>query len=59
MIEARGLLLLDQVFEDADVFGLQNLDREDLTPLPIDSENETVEGEKLRGIGSCDRLVHF
>ena len=29
MIEARGLFLLDQVFEDADVFGLQNLDRED------------------------------
>ena len=59
MIEARGLFLLDQFFEDADVFGLQNLDSEDLTRLLIDSENETVEREKLRGIGSCDRLVHF
>ena len=27
MIEARGLFLLDHVFEDADVFGIQNLDR--------------------------------
>ena len=43
MIEARELFLLDQVFEDADVFGLQNLDREDLIRLPIDSENGTVE----------------
>ena len=29
MIEAVGLFLLDQAFEDADIFGLQNLDRED------------------------------
>ena len=29
MIEARGLFLLDQVSEDADIFGLRNLDRED------------------------------
>ena len=29
MIEATRLFLLDQAFEDADVFGLQNLDRED------------------------------
>ena len=29
MIEARGLFRLDQVFEDADIFGRRNLDRED------------------------------
>jgi len=57
MIEARGLFLLDQAFEDADVFGLQNLHREDFQR--VTSKNKTVEGEKLRGIGSCDRLVHF
>jgi hypothetical protein len=27
MIEATGLFLLDQVFENADIFGLQDLDR--------------------------------
>ena len=59
MIEARGLFLLDQVFEDADIFGLQNFDSEELIRLLIDSEKETVEREKLRRIGSCDRPVHF
>ena len=58
MIEARGLFLLDQVLEDADVFGLHNLDREPIR-LSIDSENETVERENLCGIGCCNRLVHF
>ena len=29
MTKATGLFLLDQVFEDADIFGLRNLDRED------------------------------
>jgi len=28
VIDSRGQFLLDQVFEDADIFGLQNLDRE-------------------------------
>ena len=43
MTEAMGLFLLDQVFEHADVFGLQNLDREDLIRLLVDLEKETVE----------------
>ena len=42
MTEATGLFLLDQVFEDADVFGLQNFDCEPIG-LPIDLENTTVE----------------
>ena len=50
MIEARRLFLLDQVFEDADVFVIQNLDCEDRKPV---SNNKAVDGEKLRGIGSC------
>jgi len=54
MIEATRLFLLDQVSEDADVFGLQNLNREDFRR--VTSKNKAVEGEKLRGIGSCDRL---
>ena len=29
MIEARGLFFLDGFLEDADIFGLQNLDREE------------------------------
>ena len=42
MIEARGLFLLDQGLEGADIFGPQNLDREPIG-LPIDWENQTVE----------------
>ena len=41
MIEARGLVLLDQVFEDADVFALLNFDCERLTRLV--TENNAVE----------------
>ena len=29
VIEARGLFLLDQAFEEADIFGLQNFDLKD------------------------------
>jgi hypothetical protein len=57
MFEAMGLFLLDQVFEDADIFGLQNLDRECLIRIErliwLVAENETVEVEKLRR----DRLL--
>ncbi|KAI0302880.1 hypothetical protein B0F90DRAFT_1713211 [Multifurca ochricompacta] len=59
MIEATGLFLLDQAFEVANIFGLRNIDHEELIRLPIDAENGTVEREKLRGIGSCDRLARF
>ena len=58
-IEARGLFFLDQVFEDADILGLQNLDREDLIRPLIDRANKTVEQEKLRRIGSRDGPIHF
>ena len=56
MIEARRQFLLDQAFEDADVFGLQNFDSEVQIRLLIDWEKDTVEREKLRRI---DRPVHF
>lgn len=50
-----GLFLLDQVLENADVFGLLNLDRECLIQLKrrtrLVTKNETVEQEKLRRIG--------
>ena len=48
VFEAMGLFLLDQVFEDADIFGLQNFDRERLVRLV--TFNETVEAE-LGGVG--------
>ena len=48
VIEIWGLFLLDQVFEDADIFGLRNLDRERLVRLV--TFNETVEAE-LAGVG--------
>ncbi len=55
MFEAMGLFLLDQVLENADVFGLLNLDRERLIRLKrrtrLVTKNETVEQEKLRRIG--------
>ena len=41
MVEARGLFLLDQVSEDADVFRLLNFDSEH--PLRFVTENQTVE----------------
>lgn len=54
MLEAMGLFLLDQVFEDADVFGLRNLDSKRL--IKVVTENKAVEGEKLRGIGCFRNL---
>ena len=54
MVEVVGLLLLNQVFEDADIFGLQNLDRKH--PLGIVTVNKAIERKKLGGIRSYDRL---
>ena len=54
MIKVRGLFLLDQVFEDADVFGLRYLDSKRLIQLV--TENKAVEGEKLRGVGHYSGL---
>ena len=48
MIEARGLFLLDDLLQNADVFGIQNLDRERLVRQV--TVNETVEAEELRGV---------
>ena len=39
------IFLLDQVLEDADIFGLQNLDREHLIRLV--TENKAVEREEM------------
>jgi hypothetical protein len=41
-----GFFFLDHPLEDADVFGLQDLDRE--RSIRLVTENETVEQEKLR-----------
>jgi len=49
VIEIWDLFLLDQVFENADIFGLRNLDSKRLIRLV--TENKAVEREKLRGIG--------
>jgi hypothetical protein len=58
-----GLFLLDQVFEDADVFCLQNLDGERLIQLDrfirVVTENETFEQEKLRRIGFFRDIRRF
>ena len=48
MIEEMSNFLLDHLLEDADVFGLWNLDSEHLLPDP--TENEAVEREELHGI---------
>ena len=49
MFEAMRPFLLDQVFEDADILGVQNLNRERLIQLV--TENKAVEQEKLHRIG--------
>ena len=46
MIEVGSLFLLDQVFEDAHVFRLQDLDRERVVRQV--TVHKTVEAEKLR-----------
>lgn len=51
MIEVMGLFLLDQVLEDADIFGLRNLDSECL--IWFVTENKAVEWEELGGVRSC------
>ena len=44
MIEARGLFLLDQIFKDANIFSLQNLDHEDFQQ--VTSKKKKVERER-------------
>ena len=57
MVEVRGLLLLNQVFEDADFFVLRNFDSE--YPIGVVTENKAIERKELRGIRSYDRLDPF
>ena len=52
MIESTRILLLDLVFEDADVFALRNLHSEHLI-LSI-TDNEAIEREQFRGVGYVD-----
>ena len=53
MIEVRSQFLLDQFFEDADVFCLQNIDCDDISP--VTSKQKTVDGE--RGLGHLLRVT--
>ena len=48
MVEVRGLLLLNQVFEDADIFSLVYFDSE--YPIGVVTAKKAVEREKLCGI---------
>ena len=57
MVEVRGLLLLNQVFEDADVVSLRNFDSEH--PIEVITVKKAVEREKLCGIKSRGCLDHF
>jgi hypothetical protein len=57
VIEVRGFLLLNQVFEDADILSLRNFDGEHL--LAVVAMNKTVEREKLGGIEYSGRLNLF
>ena len=44
MIEVRSQFLLDQFFEDADVFCLQNIDCDNISR--VTSKQKTVDGER-------------
>jgi hypothetical protein len=57
VIKVRSLLLLNQLFEDADSFVLQNFDSEH--PIEMITENKAVEREKLSGIEKWKRLNYF
>ena len=57
MVEVAGLLLFNQIFEDADVVSLRNSDSEH--PIWVITEKKAVEGEKLRGTKSPGCLDHF
>ena len=50
MIEKRRLFLLDQVLEDADIFGFRNLDSESLAPV---IQQDAVEREEFCWVRSC------
>jgi hypothetical protein len=52
-----GGLLFNQIFEDADILGLRNLDSG--RSIGVVTENETIERKKLGGIKSYDRWDLF
>jgi hypothetical protein len=45
VVEVRGLLLLNQIFKDADVVSIRNFDSEH--PIAAIANNEAVERENL------------
>ena len=55
--QRRWVLLLNQVFEDADIFGLRNLDSEH--PIGIVAKNKAIERKMLGGIEGNDGLDLF
>jgi hypothetical protein len=57
MVEARSLFLLNQVFEDADIFVLRNFNSKESDG--VITENKAIERKKLRGIKSYDRFDLF
>ena len=57
MVEVRGLLLLYQLFEDADIFVLQNFDSEE--SVGVITKNKAIERKELRGIKRYDRFDLF
>ena len=57
MIEVGGLFLLNQVFEDADIFVLRNFDSEE--SVGVITENKAIERKKLREIKRYDRFDLF
>ena len=57
MIKVTGLLLLDQIFENADIFGPGDFDSEH--PIGVITNNKAVEREKLREVRSRECLGYF
>jgi len=57
MVEVGGFLLLDQIFEDADIFGLRNFDSE--CSIGVVTENKAIERKKWRGIKSYNLFDLF
>jgi len=57
MFKVAGLLLLNQIFENADIFVLRNFDSE--RSIGVIAENKAIERKKWRGIKSYDRFDLF
>ena len=61
MIEVGSLFLLDQVFEDADVFGLRNLDTKRLVRLVTVNETRSclMDSITTTAAGTGMHMSHF